>query len=69
MIETLGLVTEEGKAMAIESLQLLTLVLPPSQRRKLHLLLRFMAKVAANTQLVLDPDVPLKTLVIHSSAS
>lgn len=59
-----GLVTPEGKAMAIESLQLLTLLLPPDHRRKLHLLLRFMAKVTSNTQLVLDKEIPTKTLVI-----
>jgi len=50
--------------MAVESLQLLTLLLPPDLRRKLHLLLRFMAKVSSNTQLVLDPGIPLKTLVL-----
>lgn len=59
----LGLTTDEGRFRAIESLQLLVLLLPPDQRRKLHLLLRFMTKVAANAQLVLDPEVPLKTLV------
>lgn len=53
--------------MAIESLQLLTLLLPPDHRRKLHLLLRFMAKVTANTQLVLDKEIPMKTLVILRS--
>lgn len=58
-----GLVTAEGKAKAIESLQVLTLLLPPDLRRKLHLLLRFMTKASANRQLVLDPSVPLKTLV------
>ena len=51
--------------MAVESLQLLTLLLPPDLRRKLHLLLRFMTKVAANTQLVLDGEIPLKTLVLY----
>ena len=57
--------TAEGKALAIESLQLLTLLLPPDHRRKLHLLLRFMAKVTSNTQLVLDKEIPMKTLVIQ----
>jgi len=61
-----GLVTPEGKAMAIESLQLLTLLLPPDHRRKLHLLLRFMAKVTSNTQLVLDNEIPMKTLMINT---
>lgn len=60
----LGLLTTEGKQMAIELLQLLTLLMPPDLRRKLHLLLRFMAKASANEKLVLDPEVPLKTLVI-----
>lgn len=58
-----GLLTPEGKHMAIELLQLLTLLMPPDRRRKLHLLLRFMAKASANEKLVLDPEVPLKTLV------
>lgn len=49
--------------MAIELLQLLTLLLPPDRRRKLHLILRFMAKVSANERLVLDPEIPMKTLV------
>lgn len=49
--------------MAIELLQLLTLLLPPDRRRKLHLILRFMAKVSANEKLVLDSDIPIKTLV------
>ena len=56
----------EGKAMAIELLQLLTLLLPPDRRRKLHLILRFMAKVSANERLLLDPEIQMKTLVISS---
>lgn len=51
--------------MAIELLQLLTLLLPPDRRRKLHLILRFMAKVSANNRLVLDSEIPTKTLVIR----
>ena len=58
--------TPEGKAMAIELLQLLTLLLPPDRRRKLHLILRFMAKVSANERLLLDPEIQMKTLVISS---
>ena len=56
----------EGKAMAIELLQLLTLLLPPDRRRKLHLILRFMAKVSANERLLLDPEIQMKTLVISA---
>lgn len=52
--------------MAIELLQLLTLLLPPDRRRKLHLILRFMAKVSANERLLLDPEIQMKTLVISS---
>ena len=58
--------TPEGKAMAIELLQLLTLLLPPDRRRKLHLILRFMAKVSANERLLLDPEIQMKTLVISA---
>ncbi|XP_032780298.2 DEP domain-containing protein 1B isoform X1 [Daphnia magna] len=61
-----GLVTAGGKAMAIELLQLLTLLLPPDQRRKLHLLLRFMAKVSANQKLLLDPEIQMKTLMVNT---
>ncbi|XP_057374613.1 DEP domain-containing protein 1B-like isoform X3 [Daphnia carinata] len=61
-----GLVTAGGKAMAIELLQLLTLLLPPDRRRKLHLLLRFMAKVSANQKLVLDPEIQMKTLMVNT---
>lgn len=50
--------------MAIELLQLLALLLPPDRRRKLHLILRFMAKVSANEKLLLDPEIQMKTLVI-----
>ena len=52
--------------MAIELLQLLTLLLPPDRRRKLHLILRFMAKVSANERLLLDPEIQMKTLVISA---
>ncbi|XP_046650662.1 DEP domain-containing protein 1B-like isoform X3 [Daphnia pulicaria] len=61
-----GLVTQAGKTMAIELLQLLTLLLPPDRRRKLHLLLRFMTKVSANDRLVLDPIIPMKTLMVNT---
>lgn len=61
-----GLVTAGGKAMAIELLQLLTLLLPPDRRRNLHLLLRFMAKVSANQKLLLDPEIQMKTLMVNT---
>ena len=57
--------TERGRDMAIESLQLITLLLHPDLRRKLHLLLRFMAKVSANPKLCLDDNVSTKMLVCY----
>lgn len=49
--------------MTVELLQLITLLLPPDRRRKLHLILQFMAKTSANGKLVLDPEINIKTLV------
>lgn len=47
-----------------QAVRLVLLLLPPANRRKLHLLLRFLNKVKANTELQLadNPDA-LQTLV------
>ena len=47
-----------------QAVRLVLLLLPPANRRRLHLLLRFLSKVKANTELQLadSPDA-LQTLV------
>lgn len=55
--------TPEGKRMAISAFRLLTLLLPPSQRKHLQLLLRFMSKAARNEKLMLDVAVSTRALV------
>lgn len=58
-----GLLTREGREAAISSLQLLLLILPPSLRRSLHLLLRVCSKMATNDCLHLHPHLTTRTLV------
>ena len=48
--------SSEGIASAVNSFKLLSLLLPPSNRRKLQLLLKFMKRVSANNQLKLQRD-------------
>ncbi|CAG7833468.1 unnamed protein product [Allacma fusca] len=49
-----SLMTSDGKRLAIISFRLLTLLLPPTNRRHLQILLRFMAKTSKNDKLMLD---------------
>ncbi|XP_077970093.1 DEP domain-containing protein 1B-like [Styela clava] len=46
------LIQPDMEKVAIESLRLALLILPPSNRRKLHLLLRLMSKMCSNPHLV-----------------
>ncbi|CAG0897887.1 unnamed protein product [Cyprideis torosa] len=48
-----GLLTPEGNAQALQSLRLLLLMLHPDQRRRLQLLIRMMARMVNNKELVL----------------
>ncbi|XP_071533389.1 uncharacterized protein [Panulirus ornatus] len=61
-----GLLTKEGKDIAVSSLQLLLLLLAPVRRRKLHLLLRMMSKMSSNDKLTLDPEQTTRALVLNT---
>ncbi|XP_064625185.1 DEP domain-containing protein 1B-like [Lineus longissimus] len=56
--------THENKL--ISALQICCLLLPPGNRRKLHLLLRLMNKMVNNTELHLDDDLPIRTQVLQT---
>nr|XP_002120611.1 DEP domain-containing protein 1A-like [Ciona intestinalis] len=57
----------ETKEVAIECLQLCLMLLPPSNRRKLHLLLRLMAKVSGNPHLTnMSKNMPTRVLLLHT---
>ena len=49
----LGIMSPEGKKCAIESFQLLGLLLPPENRRRLQLLLKFMRRVSSKQGLLI----------------
>ncbi|XP_076034655.1 uncharacterized protein LOC143021201 isoform X2 [Oratosquilla oratoria] len=63
-----GLLTREGKDVAISALQLLLLLLPPVRRRKLHLLLLMMNKASNNDKLSLDPQHTTRALMLNTMA-
>ena len=50
----LGILSPMSRNRVQDVLQICCLMLPPANRRKLHLLLRFMNKVTYNEQLALD---------------
>ncbi|XP_052775125.1 DEP domain-containing protein 1B-like isoform X2 [Mya arenaria] len=50
----------------VKALQLVCLLLPPANRRRLHLLLRLMNKMAANSRLVLDETQSSRTLLLET---
>uniref|UniRef100_H2Z936 DEP domain-containing protein n=1 Tax=Ciona savignyi TaxID=51511 RepID=H2Z936_CIOSA len=63
----LCLVRPETKEVAVETLQLCLMLLPPSNRRKLHLLLRLMAKVSTNPHLThINKNMPTRVLLLHT---
>lgn len=59
----IGLMTPEGKRMAVAAFRLLTLLLPPALRKHLQVLLRFMSKTAKNEKLMLDVAISTRALV------
>lgn len=61
-----GLLTREGKEVAVSSIQLLLLLLEPVRRRKLHLLLRMMSKMSGNEKLCLDQEQTTRALVLNT---
>ncbi|KAM6921329.1 DEP domain-containing protein 1A isoform 1-T1 [Xenentodon cancila] len=53
--------------VAIEALQLCTLLLPPTLRRKLQLLMRMMSRISQNVDMPrLHPAIGTRTLMVHT---
>ncbi|XP_072245075.1 DEP domain-containing protein 1A [Leuresthes tenuis] len=53
--------------IAIEALQLCTLLLPPASRRKLQLLMRMMSRISQNVDMPrLHPAIGTRTLMVHT---
>ncbi|KAF3690592.1 DEP domain-containing protein 1A [Channa argus] len=53
--------------LAIEALQLCTLLLPPTSRRKLQLLMRMMSRISQNVDMPrLHPALGTRTLMVHT---
>ncbi|XP_052243753.1 DEP domain-containing protein 1B-like isoform X4 [Dreissena polymorpha] len=50
----------------VKALQLVCLLLPPANRRRLHLLLRLINKMATNDKLVLDKTQPLRLFLLET---
>lgn len=60
----LGLFRSQSECVAIEALQICTLLLPPSSRRKLQLLMRMMCRISQNVDMPrLHPAIGTRTLV------
>lgn len=63
-----GLLQSHCERVAIEALQLCTLLLPPSSRRKLQLLMRMMSRISQNVDMPrLHPAIGTRTLVSHKT--
>lgn len=59
-----GFLQPQSECVAIEALQLCTLLLPPSSRRKLQLLMRMMCRISQNVDMPrLHPAIGTRTLV------
>ncbi|XP_061153933.1 DEP domain-containing protein 1A isoform X2 [Syngnathus typhle] len=66
-INVLGLLQPQSERVAVEALQLCTLLLPPGSRRKLQLLMRMMARISQNVDMPpLHPAIGTRTLVVHT---
>ncbi|XP_049581239.1 DEP domain-containing protein 1A isoform X5 [Syngnathus scovelli] len=66
-INVLGLLQPQSEGVAVEALQLCTLLLPPASRRKLQLLMRMMARISQNVDMPpLHPDIGTRTLMVHT---
>ncbi|XP_060555654.1 DEP domain-containing protein 1B-like isoform X2 [Ruditapes philippinarum] len=57
---------DDSTERIIKALQLVCLILPPANRRRLHLLLRLMNKMSTNNKLVLDETQPSRTLLLET---
>lgn len=59
-----GILQPQAERVAIEALQICTLLLPPSSRRKLQLLMRMMCRISQNVDMPrLHPAIGTRTLV------
>nr|XP_046248407.1 DEP domain-containing protein 1A isoform X3 [Scatophagus argus] len=66
-INVLGLLQPQSECVAVEALQLCTLLLPPTSRRKLQLLMRMMSRISQNVDMPrLHPAIGTRTLMIHT---
>ncbi|XP_071342366.1 DEP domain-containing protein 1A isoform X2 [Trachinotus anak] len=66
-INILGLLQPQCERVAIEALQLCTLLLPPASRRKLQLLMRMMSRISQNVDMPrLHPAIGTRTLMVHT---
>ncbi|XP_028444267.1 DEP domain-containing protein 1A isoform X3 [Perca flavescens] len=66
-INVLGLLQPQCERVAIEALQLCTLLLPPNSRRKLQLLMRMMSRISQNVDMPrLHPAIGTRTLMVHT---
>ncbi|XP_033476707.1 DEP domain-containing protein 1A isoform X1 [Epinephelus lanceolatus] len=62
-----SLLQSHCERVAIEALQLCTLLLPPSSRRKLQLLMRMMSRISQNVDMPrLHPAIGTRTLMVHT---
>ncbi|XP_029284667.1 DEP domain-containing protein 1A isoform X3 [Cottoperca gobio] len=66
-INVLGVLQPQCERVAIEALQLCTLLLPPNSRRKLQLLMRMMSRISQNVDMPpLHSAIGTRTLVVHT---
>ncbi|XP_044056072.1 DEP domain-containing protein 1A [Siniperca chuatsi] len=62
-----SLLHPQCERVAIEALQLCTLLLPPASRRKLQLLMRMMSRISQNVDMPrLHPAIGTRTLMVHT---
>uniref|UniRef100_A0A3Q0T2M1 DEP domain containing 1a n=1 Tax=Amphilophus citrinellus TaxID=61819 RepID=A0A3Q0T2M1_AMPCI len=65
-INILGVLQPQCERVAIEALQLCTLLLPPASRRKLQLLMRMASRISQNVDMPrLHPAIGTRTLMVH----
>ncbi|XP_047442107.1 DEP domain-containing protein 1A isoform X2 [Mugil cephalus] len=66
-INVLGVLKPQCERVAIEALQLCTLLLPPASRRKLQLLMRMMSRISQNVDMPrLHQAIGTRTLMVHT---
>ncbi|XP_062279813.1 DEP domain-containing protein 1A [Scomber scombrus] len=62
-----SLLQPQCERVAIEALQLCTLLLPPASRRRLQLLMRMMSRISQNVDMPrLHPAIGTRTLMVHT---